>query len=66
MPLWFFAGFVDDADQHSANAYNETKAQAGYNIIITGTDGYNTTISSKDYPQQQLPACKFPEWYPYC
>ena len=48
MPLWFFAGFVDDADQHSANAYNVTKAQAGYNILITGTDGYNTTISSKD------------------
>jgi PKD repeat protein len=48
MPLWFFAGFVDDADQHSANAYNETKALAGYNIVITGKDGYTTTISSKD------------------
>ena len=48
MPLWFFVGFVDDADQHSANAYNETKARAGYNIVITGKDGYNTTISSKD------------------
>ena len=48
MPLWFFAGFVDDADQHSKDAYNETKAQAGYNIVITGKDGYNTTISSKD------------------
>ena len=48
MPLWFFAGFVDDADQHSKDAYNETKAQAGYNILITGKDGYNTTISSKD------------------
>ena len=47
MPLWFFAGFVDDADQHSANAYNLTKAQAGYNIIITGADGFNTTIDSK-------------------
>ena len=48
MPLWFFAGFVDDADQHSKDAYNETKAQAGYNILITGKDGYNTTIFSKD------------------
>jgi len=48
MPLWFFAGFVDDADQHSANAFNESKAIAGYNIVITGMDGYNTTISSKD------------------
>jgi PKD domain len=48
MPLWFFAGFVDDADQHSPNAFNETKALTGYNIVITGMDGYNTTISSKD------------------
>jgi PKD repeat protein len=48
MPLWFFAGFVDDADQHSANAYNVTKALAGYNIVITGNDSYTTTISSKD------------------
>ena len=48
MPLWFFAGFVDDADQHSANAYNMTKALAGYNIVITGKDDYTTTISSKD------------------
>ena len=48
MPLWFFAGFVDDADQHSKDAYNETKARAGYNIVITAGDGFNTTISSKD------------------
>ena len=48
MPLWFFAGFVDDADQHSVNAYNETRARAGYNIIITGKDGITTTIPSKD------------------
>ncbi len=48
MPLWFFAGFVDDADQHSANAYNETKALSGYNIVITAGDGYNITISSRD------------------
>ena len=31
-----------------ANAYNETKALAGYNIVITGTDDYTTTISSRD------------------
>ena len=48
MPLWFFAGFVDDADQHSPKAYNQTRALAGYNIEITGTDGYTTTVLSKD------------------
>ena len=48
MPLWFLCGFVDDADQHSDNAYNETRALAGYNITITGTDGYNYTFDSRD------------------
>ena len=48
MPLWFFAGFVDDADQHSPNAYNVTKAMNGYNILITGRDGYTTTIPSEN------------------
>ncbi len=48
MPLWFLCGFVDDADQHSSNAYNETKALTGYNITITGTDGVNYTFDSRD------------------
>ena len=48
IPLWFLCGFVDDADQHTSNAYNETKALAGYNITITGTDGYNYTFDSRN------------------
>jgi len=48
MPLWFFAGFVDDADQHSNNAFNNTLAQNGYLVIVTGTDGYSTVIDSKE------------------
>ena len=48
MPLWFFVGFVDDQDQHSPNAYNETLALAGYNIVITGNDDYTTTLYSRD------------------
>ena len=47
MPLWFFAGFVDDADQHSPYAFNQTLADKGYLIRITGTDGYNATIPSR-------------------
>ncbi len=46
MPLWFFAGFVDDADQHSNNAFNDSLATAGYRVVITAGDGYNTTIDS--------------------
>jgi hypothetical protein len=48
MPLWFFAGFVDDTDQHSAEAYNETKTLAGYNIIISDNEGNSVTIDSQD------------------
>jgi parallel beta-helix repeat protein len=46
MPLWFFAGFVDDADQHSNNAFNDSLATGGYRVVITAGDGYNTTIDS--------------------
>jgi len=48
MPLWFLCGFVDDADQHSDDAYNETMALAGYNITVIATDGYSVTFDSRD------------------
>jgi DMSO/TMAO reductase YedYZ molybdopterin-dependent catalytic subunit len=48
MPLWFLCGFVDDDDQHSDNAYNDTLALAGYDIVITAGDGYSATIDSGD------------------
>jgi PKD repeat protein len=46
MPLWFFAGFVDDADPHSNAAFNDTLAKSGYRIIITGAGGYTSEIDS--------------------
>ena len=46
MPLWFLAGFVDDHDQHSENAFNDTLAAAGYDVIVTAGDGTFTTIPS--------------------
>jgi DMSO/TMAO reductase YedYZ molybdopterin-dependent catalytic subunit len=48
MPLWFLAGFVDDADQHSNNSFNDALAQAGYQVVITAADGYSVTIASAD------------------
>jgi len=48
MPLWFLAGFVDDADQHSDNAFNDELAAAGYQVVITAADGYSVTIDSAD------------------
>ncbi len=46
MPLWFLAGYVDDADQHSNQAFNDALAQAGYRVVITASDSYSTTIDS--------------------
>ena len=48
MPLWFLQGFVDDADQHSSVAYNQTLAEAGYDIIVVASDGYAKTFDSRD------------------
>ncbi len=46
MPLWLLAGYVDDQDQHSVNAFNDTLAAAGYDVIVTAGDGTSTTIPS--------------------
>ncbi len=48
MPLWFLAGFVDDADQHSDNAFNDELAVNGYQVVITADDGYSVAIDSAD------------------
>ncbi|MDD1647633.1 MAG: PKD domain-containing protein, partial [Methanomicrobiales archaeon] len=47
MPLWFLAGFVDDADQHSNNAFNDALAAAGYRVVVTADDGYSATLDSR-------------------
>jgi hypothetical protein len=47
MPLWFLAGYVDDADQHSNNAYNRDLARQGYDIIVYGSGTYNKTFDSR-------------------
>ncbi len=48
MPLWFLQGFVDDADQHSNNAYNEALALEGYDIVVSTSDGDSITIDSRN------------------
>ena len=46
--LWFLAGFVDDDDQHSNDAFNDELARAGYQVVITAEDGHSVTIDSAD------------------
>jgi len=48
MPLWFLAGFVDDADQHSDNAFNDELATGGYQVVIAATDGHSVSIDSRE------------------
>jgi PKD repeat protein len=47
MPLWFLAGYVDDADQHSNTAYNRDLAAQGYNITVIGSGGFNAGFDSR-------------------
>jgi DMSO/TMAO reductase YedYZ molybdopterin-dependent catalytic subunit len=46
MALWLLAGFVDDQDMHSNNAFNDTLAEAGYWVVISNADGVSVTINS--------------------
>ena len=46
-PLWFFAGWVDDQNSHSAGAFNDDVAKTGYNITVTGKDT-ETVIAGTD------------------
>jgi len=48
MPLWFLAGFVDDEDQHSKEAFNDELAKSGYQVVLVAADGYAVSIDSKD------------------
>jgi hypothetical protein len=46
-PLWYFAGWVDDQNVHSAGSFNDDIARNGYNITVTGSGG-ETMIASTD------------------
>jgi PKD repeat protein len=47
MPLWFLAGYVDDDDMHSKDAFNQTLAAAGYDVVVAAGDGVFTVIPSE-------------------
>ena len=47
IPLWILVGLVDGADS-SHWLFNESLAEAGYGVKVTGSDGYNKTLSAAD------------------
>ncbi len=46
VPLWILVGRVDDDNNHEGIAFNDTVAEAGYNINLIANDGYNITLES--------------------
>ncbi len=72
MPLWLLCGWVDDAVIHGPGSFNDALAAAGYEITVSGSDGYNRTFTSADVARnddiivannlngQPLPAGRFP------
>ncbi len=47
VPLWLLVGSVDDADSHTASAFNRSLADAGYTISLVSTDGTTITLNSQ-------------------
>jgi hypothetical protein len=46
--LWRLVGYVDDNVQHGEGAFNDGKAQVGYEINVIAFDGYNKIFASAD------------------
>ena len=47
VPLYLPVGRVDDENVHEGPAYNRGLAEAGYDVVITSTDGSLVTVNSK-------------------
>jgi hypothetical protein len=64
IPLWVLIGLVDGADS-SHWLFNDTLADLGYGVKVTGSDGYNKTISVGDvqYNDSLILALTFDEEY---
>ncbi len=48
IPLWFLVGFVDDADKHSSDSFDQELAEAGYTVEIIAADGYSVKVASQE------------------
>jgi DMSO/TMAO reductase YedYZ molybdopterin-dependent catalytic subunit len=47
VPLYLPVGRVDDENVHEGPAYNRDLAEAGYDVVITSSDGSSVTVNSK-------------------
>lgn len=48
IPLWYLVGRVDDTDTHKGDAFNDTLADAGYEVQLIAADGFVLKLTSKE------------------
>jgi len=46
VPLWALAGRVDDDNKHEDDAFSDDLAEAGYDIRLVASDGYEIAVES--------------------
>ena len=46
IPLWYLMGMVDDTVTHGSGAFNDTLADAGYDVTFIAGDEYSKTFNS--------------------
>jgi DMSO/TMAO reductase YedYZ molybdopterin-dependent catalytic subunit len=46
IPLWYLMGRVDDTVTHGSGAFNDTLADAGYDVTVIAGDEYSKTFNS--------------------
>jgi len=47
IPLWYLMGWVDDNLKHGHGAFNDTLANAGYDVTVIAGDGSSKTFNSR-------------------
>ena len=48
IPLWYLVAVVDDMEDGDHWTLNDTRADAGYTVRVSASDGFNATFSSAD------------------
>jgi DMSO/TMAO reductase YedYZ molybdopterin-dependent catalytic subunit len=48
IPLWYLVGRVDDTDTHKGDAFNDAKADAGYEVQLVAADGFTLSLTSAE------------------
>lgn len=53
-PLWLAIAKIDGADSHHPYQFSQDLWDSGYDVTISGADGYSATFNTKDIPYDAL------------